>query len=102
MADTPSTSSQYVFGGEGPGDTLHFTNSSGGIVSWIDTDGFPKGNLAISGVKTFTGAPTGVCTANQTAVNTLTGDFYSCQNTQWILIGPTAGSLVSPITSPNP
>src|SRR6266403_2150011 len=102
MANTPSNSSQYVFGPAGSGDSLHFQDSSGAVVSWIDAKGLPQGNLATSTILSFAGVPTGNCTSTQAAVNTGTGDFYSCSNSAWVKIGPTAGSFVSPITSPNP
>src|SRR6266576_518738 len=102
MPTTPSNSSQYVFGPAGSGDTLHFKDSSGAVVSWIDSNGSPQGNLVSSTILSFPGAPTGNCTSLQAAVNTGTGDFYSCSSGVWLKIGPTAGSLVSPLTSPNP
>jgi hypothetical protein len=36
----------------------------------------------------FAGVPTGPCAATQTAVNTLTGDFYSCVSGAWFKVGP--------------
>jgi len=48
----------------------------------------------------FAGVPTGPCTANQTAVNTLTGDFYTCVAGAWTKVAPSV--LVSPVTAPNP
>ena len=85
-------------------DFLQLSLPGGLIVGGIDSSGNPFGNLVPSASTNivFAGAPTGGCLSPQTAVNSATGDFYSCQNGSWALIGPTAGSLVSPITSPNP
>jgi hypothetical protein len=61
------------------------------------------GNLNFSPAPViFPGAPSGPCSASQVAVNSGTGDLYSCSGGSWVKIGPTAGSLVSPISSPNP
>ena len=81
-------------------DFLQVLDPNSKPLGWIDSNGFPQGSLLST--TPFLGAPTGSCASSQTAINTLTGDFYSCQNGLWILIGPTAGSLVSPVTSPNP
>src|SRR6266403_3671718 len=70
------------------------SNSFHSIVNGVVTN--------LGGAIPFVGAPTGSCTTSQIAVNTGTGDFYSCSNGAWVKVGPTAGSLVSPITSPNP
>jgi hypothetical protein len=102
MAGSPKATSQYVFGPRGLEDALHFTDPNGKIVSWVDSNGFLQGNLANSTTISFSGTPTGNCTVSQTAVNTGTGDFYSCSSGTWVKVGPTAGSLVSPVTSPNP
>jgi hypothetical protein len=69
-------------------------SSSGGTVS------YPNPALLTQ----FAGVPTGTCLVNQVAINTLTGDFYSCVGGAWIKVGPggNPGTLVSPITSPNP
>jgi len=57
-------------------------------------------NVATSAIS-FPGVPTGSCTPVQTAVNTLTGDFYSCVGGAWLKVGPgAAGTLSSP--TPNP
>ena len=59
-------------------------------------------NVATS-ANSFPGVPTGSCTPVQTAVNTLTGDFYSCVGGAWLKVGPgAAGTLSSPIVTPNP
>jgi hypothetical protein len=52
----------------------------------------------------FSGVPTGSCTASQTGVNTLTGDYYACVASAWIKVGPggNPGVLVSPVITPNP
>src|SRR6266850_578174 len=70
------------------------SNSFHSIVNGVVTN--------LGGTISFAGVPTGSCTTSQIAVNTGTGDFYSCSNGAWVKVGPTAGSLVSPITSPNP
>lgn len=87
-------------------DFLQLSDGTGNILGWIDGFGGLNGSLVTSLLPNvtvpFLGAPTGPCLSAQTAVNTLNGNFYSCQNGAWTLIGPTAGSLVSPVTSPNP
>lgn len=86
-------------------DFLQLSDGSGRILGWIDPSGVPNGSLAPASTGTttpFLGAPSGSCSPTQTAVDTTTGNFYSCQSGAWTLVGPTAGSLVSPITSPNP
>lgn len=93
---------------DGLADYLQVADRKGGVLGWIDGSGIPRGSLAtaippsLAQTIPFSGIPTGSCTPSQTAVNTGTGDFYSCSNGAWTKIGPTAGSLVSPITSPNP
>jgi hypothetical protein len=61
-------------------------------------------NVGGSSTTLFSGVPAGSCTAEQTAVNTLTGDFYSCVGGAWIKVGPggNPGVLVSPVITPNP
>lgn len=84
-------------------DFLQLSDSTGRVSGWIDSNGLLNGALIpVGGTTPFAGVPTGTCTATQTAVNSGTGDLYSCSNGVWIKTGPTAGSLVSPITSPNP
>lgn len=68
-----------------------------------------SGNLQCTGTTcggsslSFAGVPTGVCTAKQNAVDTTTGDYYSCVGGTWLKVGPgAAGSLASPIVTPNP
>lgn len=63
----------------------------------------PGGITGVSPTQ-FAGAPSGVCLANQTAVNTLTGDFYDCIAGAWLKVGPggNPGVLVSPVITPNP
>ena len=70
------------------------SNSFHSIVNGVVTN--------LGGAIAFGGVPTGSCTTSQIAVNTGTGDLYSCSNGAWVKVGPTAGSLVSPITSPSP
>src|SRR5690349_14346280 len=84
-------------------DFLQVLDTNRNVLGWIDSSGSLQGSLIpfVSGTVSFPGVPTGSCTALQTAVNSGTGDFYSCSNGNWTKIGPTAGSLVSPITSPN-
>lgn len=72
-----------------------------GVPHFLGVDA--SGNLKISGgTTTFAGVPSGTCTSSQTAVNTLTGDLYSCNSGVWLKVGPgAAGSaqwntLVSP------
>ena len=101
MTTTPNNASQYIFGPAGQGDILHFADSTGAVVSWIDGNGLPQGNLS-SGAVQFPGAPIGTCSAGQSAVNTGTGDFYSCSSGSWTKVGPTASSLSSPVSSPSP
>ena len=43
----------------------------------------------------FAGAATGACAANQTAVDTTTGNYYSCNNGVWLLVGPGAAGSAS-------
>jgi len=47
--------SQYVFGpSPSPNsDTIHFINSQGQIVSWIDANGKLQGNAAVAGGGNF-------------------------------------------------
>ena len=40
------------------------------------------------GPVTFPGVPTGTCSPTQTAVNTSTGDYYSCSGGTWLKVGP--------------
>src|SRR5579872_71541 len=42
------------------------------------------------GARAFAGVPTGSCGSTDIAVNTLTGNFYACNNGSWLLIGPGA------------
>lgn len=56
-------------------------------------------NTTSSSTLTFVGAPTGPCSASQTAVDTTTGNFYSCLGGVWHLV---TGAFSSPVTSPNP
>lgn len=37
----------------------------------------------IGGLRVFNGAPTGTCASNQTAVDSTTGNFYSCKTGAW-------------------
>jgi hypothetical protein len=48
----------------------------------------PTGGGGGSGTITFPGVPSGLCTSAQTAVNTATGDYYSCFAGVWIKVGP--------------
>jgi hypothetical protein len=52
----------------------------------------------------FSGAPSGACLSLQNAVDTTTGNFYSCVGGAWIKVGPggNPGVLVSPVITPNP
>src|SRR6266850_2427763 len=59
-------------------------------------------NVGASGALLFIGVPTGPCLASQTAVDTVTGNFYNCLGGVWHLVGPGTGTLTSPVTSPNP
>lgn len=65
--------------------------------------GIVNGQVApLGGAVVFAGTPTGSCQPNQIAINSGTGALYSCSSGSWVQVGPTAGSLVSPVTSPNP
>jgi hypothetical protein len=44
----------------------------------------------------FPGVPTGSCGAQQGAVNSSNGDFYSCNSGSWNKVGPGAGGLADP------
>ena len=59
---------------------------------------------ASNGVTPFLGVPSGACTQSQIAVDTSTGNFYSCVSGSWIKVGPggNPGVLVSPVITPNP
>jgi hypothetical protein len=83
-------------------DFLQLSGPNGTILGGISSSGQPFGSLSTASVIQFAGVPTGPCLGNQIAVNSGTGDLYSCSNGVWVKVGPTAGSLVSPITSPNP
>lgn len=83
-------------------DFLQLRSPNGAILGGINSSGQPFGSLSTASVIPFAGVPTGPCLGNQIAVNSGTGDLYSCSNGAWVKVGPTAGSLVSPITSPNP
>lgn len=50
----------------------------------------------------FVGAPTGVCTQFQTAIDSSTGNYYNCFGGAWNRVGPGSATLSSPVTSPNP
>lgn len=67
--------------------TINVTVLSGGgtvTVTW-------NGAATVGGgATTFAGAPTGACTASQTAVDTTTGNYYSCNSGVWLLVGPGA------------
>jgi hypothetical protein len=58
----------------------------------------------VSSTSRFSGAPTGSCGAVQNAVDTTTGNYYSCVGGAWIKVGPggNPGVLVSPVITPNP
>src|SRR6266404_475651 len=77
--------------------------SGGGIVS-----PFTIGDVLVSdpagSTTPFVGVPVPPCTSVQTAVNILTGDFYSCIGGVFIKVGPggNPGVLVSPVITPNP
>lgn len=83
-------------------DFLQLSGPNGTILGGINSSGQPFGSLSTASVIQFAGVPTGPCLGTQIAVNSGTGDLYSCSNGVWVKVGPTAGSLVSPITSPNP
>jgi hypothetical protein len=73
-----------------------FAQSPGGAYQSPSTGG----GLPLS----FNGVPTGTCSALQTAVNVLTGDFYNCIAGAWQKVGPggNPGVLTSPVVTPNP
>jgi hypothetical protein len=72
---------------------------TGGSISAIGTGTI----TATNGVTPFLGVPTGSCTQSQLAVDTTTGNFYSCVGGAWLKVGPgAAGALTSPIVTPNP
>lgn len=101
----PTRRAFFRWESDGSADFLQLINFQGSVLGGIDALGNPQGNLIPIFPPTtisFPGVPTGSCTSTQTAVNTGTGDFYSCSGGSWVKIGPTAGSLVSPISSPNP
>jgi len=86
---------------------VFYGSLSGGIHtdSTLTGTGTVASPLSVSpsiGTTVFVGTPTGSCTATQTAVNTSTGAFYSCSGGSWVLVASTSGSLVSPVSSPNP
>ena len=100
MGLNPTQKAVWKWEGLASSDFLQVLGPNNSPLGWIDSKGSPQGSL--SSTIPFLGAPTGSCSPQQTAVNSLTGDFYSCQNGTWTLVGPTAGSLVSPVVSPNP
>lgn len=60
------------------------------IMPLLPTSGGTGGTIV------FNGVPTGPCLPPQTAVNSLTGDFYSCVGGVWIKIGPGGGAGGNP------
>lgn len=84
-------------------DYLQLSTASGKVSAWIDSTGTPQGALATVVTTPFLGVPTGPCSPTQTAVDTTTGNFYSCVGGSWLKVGPgAAGTLSSPIVTPNP
>jgi hypothetical protein len=66
---------------------MNVTTLTGGgtiNVTWTGYTATPGGSI------TFAGAPTGSCSAAQTAVDSTTGDFYSCNGGVWLAVGPGA------------
>lgn len=57
-----------------------------GVTAWAQTTVTSGG----SSVKRFSGAPTGACGTTDTAVDTTTGTFYSCNSGTWLQVGPGA------------
>ncbi len=73
--------------------------ASGGVSNSVLTSGLhldSSGNLlvdvAVGGATAFAGVPTGTCNSTQTAVDTTTGNFYSCVSGSWLKVGPSASA----------
>jgi len=45
--------------------------------------GWQSSGGRIGGLRVFNGAPTGTCASNQMAVDSTTGNFYSCKTGGW-------------------
>jgi len=78
--------------------TLPATCSGGDVVTTTDlfklyTCGPANTWSQQTSAVTFSGAPTGSCTASQVAVDTTTGNFYSCNGGSWLLVGPGGGAV---------
>lgn len=69
----PQPTSQYVFGPNGSGDTLHFEDATGRIVSWIDSNGAGQGNLAGGGLPQYASYTVSVSAGTVSARNNSTG-----------------------------
>lgn len=100
MGLNPTQKAVLKWEGLASSDFLQVLDRNNNALGWIDSNGVPRGTL--SGTIPFPGAPTGPCLPNQTAVNSVTGEFYSCKGGVWVLVASTSGSLVSPVSSPNP
>lgn len=101
MGSNPTKRANLIWENNSGIDFLQLKDSAGRTFGWIDGAGVPSGSLLpLVGAVQFSGTPTGACSGPQIAVNSGTGDFYSCSNGAWVKVGPTA--LVSPVTSPNP
>jgi len=72
--------------------------------------GWQSSGGRIGGLRVFNGAPTGTCASNQMAVDSTTGNFYSCKTGGWNQVtgggGGSSNSVISmgavsvPITNP--
>jgi len=65
-------------------------NSTGGALYNVATSASQlpvtlTNTTAVGSGNNFNGVPTGSCTANTTAINTITGDIYVCKNSVWTL-----------------
>jgi hypothetical protein len=103
MGSNPTQKSRDKWPSLASSDFLQLIDSNKNTIGWIDSSGTPQGTLATAAVTPFLGVPTGPCLQTQTAVDTTTGNFYSCVGGSWLKVGPgAAGTLSSPIVTPNP
>jgi len=80
------------------------------LICLFVTTGWQSSGGRIGGLRVFNGAPTGTCASNQTAVDSSTGNFYSCRTGTWNQVGTggagssnfviSMGTVSIPITNP--
>lgn len=73
------------------------------LLIFLHGHGWAQGIKANGNTRTvlFSGAPSGACAPFAVAIDTTTGNFYDCQSSAWMLVGPIGGSGSGTVTSFN-